>query len=66
MNDTNIVCACNKVSVSDVKSYLADSSNSGKELDVKLEELEIGTRCSCCTKDQCKKIDTHYTELITD
>ena len=64
MNDTNVVCACNRVNVAAVNEYLNNDENKGKEEEVMLKECNIGTRCKQCFAVGCKKIDTHYSELI--
>ena len=60
--EDKIVCACNRVTVEVVKEFL--EKNPEADLEQSLVELNIGTRCKCCLRDECKRIEVSYKELI--
>ena len=64
MSDNDIVCECNSVEVIDVKKYIKENDTTSMKLVDILEDLGIGTRCSCCETKDCPRIDVHYSEII--
>jgi bacterioferritin-associated ferredoxin len=64
MSDNDIVCECNSVEVKDVKDYIKENDTKNMDLVEILEDLCIGTRCSCCDSQDCPRIDVHYSEIL--
>jgi len=64
MQNNDIVCDCNDVTVADVLDYLKIPNNSNKPLEEKLEDLDIATACGKCKETDCDRIDVHYSEIV--
>jgi len=68
MQDADIVCDCYRVTVADVKEYIADPNNLSKPLHIKLRELKISQACRFCyyIDEEQGKIDVHFSRLLGD
>jgi len=63
MSDNDIVCDCNSVEVKDVINFL--NNTDGNYTDEQIaEQLDIGTRCSCCLESDCPRIDISLEDIL--
>lgn len=58
-----VVCKCFGVTEQDVKDYMTKNPNSSTE-DL-VQELRIGEACGCCKNESCKRIDIHFSKVVS-
>lgn len=58
----DIVCRCHTVTRGDLLDLKKFNQNATEQ--ELLDNLKIGKSCGCCKKENCKKIDVHYSKVL--